>query len=41
VCAAAIAGLQDGDTPEATSAAMRQAAAIALHTVDALGAEPA
>jgi hypothetical protein len=41
VCAAAIASLEDGDTPEATSAAMQQAATIALHTLDTLGAEPA
>jgi AcrR family transcriptional regulator len=41
VCAAAIASLQDGETPEATSAAMRRAAAIALRAADALGAEPA
>ncbi|WP_026928747.1 TetR/AcrR family transcriptional regulator [Glycomyces tenuis] len=39
VCAAAMASLQDGDAPEATSEAMRQAAAIALHAFDALGEE--
>ena len=41
VCAAAITSLQDGDAPEATAAAMRQAAAIALGALDALGTEPA
>lgn len=41
VCAAAIASLQDGDAPKATAAAMRQAAAIALGALDALGTEPA
>jgi hypothetical protein len=41
VCAAAIASLQDGETPEDTSAMMRQAPALALHAVDALGTEPA
>ncbi|MQM25572.1 TetR/AcrR family transcriptional regulator [Glycomyces albidus] len=39
VCAAAIASLENGEGPEAVSEAMRRAAAIALHTVDALGAE--
>lgn len=39
VCAAAIAGLQDGEAPEAIAEAMRRAAAIALHTVDALSDE--
>jgi hypothetical protein len=41
VCAAAIASLQDGETPESTSAVMHQAAAIALRAVDTLGTEPA
>ncbi|MEU5872142.1 helix-turn-helix domain-containing protein [Glycomyces sp. NPDC047369] len=41
VCAAAIASLQAAETPEAASAAMRRAAAIALRALDALGPEPA